>query len=234
MLDKTCERGGAILPSVNWLSNDVVKVLWFLLPGFVASWVFSGLTRHPKLSEFEQVIEALIFTAFTQVAVIVVRWVALLAGRLVSIGPWSDDVQLVWSLAVALLAGVAFAWSANHDVLHSWLRDLRFRGRVITKQSGYPSEWFRAFNEKGKTYITLHLRNGKRLRGWVEEWSVGPEKGHLTVQRAGWLDDNDKYTPWPTSKHVLVPVSEVSLVEFMDPALLEYGNGGSSEEVKTT
>jgi len=58
--------------------------------------------------------------------------------------------------------------------------------------------------------------------------------GHLTVQRAGWVDEQGTYFPCPTTKHVVVPASEVSFAEFMDPAALEFEDGSSSTEEKTT
>ena len=39
-----------------------MAVLTFLLPGFVAAAVFYSLTSHPKPSNFERVVQALIFT----------------------------------------------------------------------------------------------------------------------------------------------------------------------------
>jgi hypothetical protein len=134
----------------------------------------------------------------------------------------------------ALFLGTSFAWLANHDHVHRLLRDNRrfwFRGRPITKHTGYPSEWVRAFNEKGETYVTLHLKDGKKIRGWVEEWSAEPTTGHLTVQRVGWVDEQGTYTAWPKAGHVLVPSSEVIFVEFMDPAALEYDDASQGGEV---
>lgn len=191
-------------------SNEVVSVLWFLLPGFVAAWIFLGLTRHPKLSEFEQVVQALIFTAFAQGAVIIIEWIAFTIGRSYSLGMWTDNVKLVWSVGVAVAIGVVFAWLANHDVWHSLFRVLR-----ITKQSGYPSEWVRAFAKRGRTFVVLHLSGERRLMGWVEEWPVEPPKGHLSVEKARWVTD-DTSIPLKGVSHILVPASEVTFVEFMD------------------
>ena len=47
---------------MDWASGDIVSVIYYLLPGFVAAWVFYGLTAHPKASPFERVVQALIFT----------------------------------------------------------------------------------------------------------------------------------------------------------------------------
>ena len=46
---------------MNWASGEVVGVLTFLLPGFVAAAVFYSLTSHPKPDAFDRVVQALIF-----------------------------------------------------------------------------------------------------------------------------------------------------------------------------
>ena len=65
---------------MNWASSEVVSILWFLLPGFVATWVFAGLTAYPKRSEFERVVEALIFTAFAQTLTFLLKMGVLVVG----------------------------------------------------------------------------------------------------------------------------------------------------------
>lgn len=38
---------------MSWVSSEVVGVLGFLLPGFVAAAVFYSLTSHPKPGAFD-------------------------------------------------------------------------------------------------------------------------------------------------------------------------------------
>jgi len=48
------------------VSQQVIALLQYLLPGFLAAWIFYGLTSYAKPSNFERVIQALIFTLFIQ------------------------------------------------------------------------------------------------------------------------------------------------------------------------
>ena len=43
---------------MSWASSEIVAVLTFLLPGFVATAVFFSLTSHPRPNEFGQVAQA--------------------------------------------------------------------------------------------------------------------------------------------------------------------------------
>ena len=52
------------------LSKDVVALLQYLAPGFIMAWVYYGLTSHAKPSQFERVVQALIFTVVLVVIVL--------------------------------------------------------------------------------------------------------------------------------------------------------------------
>lgn len=75
------------------LSAGVVSLLVFLLPGFVAAWVFYGLTSHPRPEKFERIVEVLIYTFVVQALVPVLKWALLWTGEYVAILPWSDEAQ---------------------------------------------------------------------------------------------------------------------------------------------
>lgn len=63
------------------LAPAVLALLQFLLPGFLAAWVFYAFTSYRKPSEFERVIQALIFTLLIKTVTTVVRLTFLTAGR---------------------------------------------------------------------------------------------------------------------------------------------------------
>lgn len=191
------------------LSEHVLAILWFLLPGFVAMWVFAGLTAYPKLSEFERVVEALIFTAFAQAATVLVRlWLLHLGSQGRVWGEWTPGVERVWSIALAVMLGLLFATLANYDAVHKVLRRLK-----LTKQTGYPSEWFGAFTDRGRNYVTLYLEGERRLFGSVDEWPTDPKSGHFSMAEAEWLDDDKRIAL--NGVRILIPATQVIFVEFM-------------------
>ncbi len=61
-------------------AKDFVALLQYLLPGFVTAWVFYSFTSFPKPSQFERVVQALIFTIFIQVFVFITKKLFLLLG----------------------------------------------------------------------------------------------------------------------------------------------------------
>ena len=197
-----------------YLTNDVITLLKFLLPGFVTAQIFYRLTAFPKKSEFEAIVVALIFTIIIQVLVYVIQALALFLGTFFSIGPWTTEIELVWSIAIATALGLLFAFLMNNDLLHSFLRK-----RNITQLTSYPSEWYSIF-AKYKSYVVLHLKDQRRLYGWPFEWPSSPKEGHFVLEDAEWLLDQPNQSgatsiPLTVDKYILIDVASVEFVELM-------------------
>jgi hypothetical protein len=190
-------------------AKDFVILLQYLLPGFVAAWIFYSLTSFPKPSQFERVVQALVFTIFVQSLVTVIKKLLLLVGSNWSTFTWNSSSNLIWSIMSALALGICFSYFANNDKIHKKLRDFG-----ITRETSYPSEWFGAFLKK-ITYVVLHLDGERRLYGWPIEWPSEPEKGHFVLVQASWLDGENQI-PITGVESIMVNVRDVKMVEFME------------------
>lgn len=197
------------MDGVPELSASVISLLVFLLPGFVAAWVFYGLTSHSRPEKLERVVEALIFTFVVQAILPLLTWCLIWIGECYPLLPWSKDARLVASLVVALLVGACVAVCANKDIPHRWLRD-RWG---LTLRTSHPSEWFCAFSSL-KRPVILNFKDGRRLQGWPKEWPVSPSAGQLLLQDPMWHDDG-AYIELPQIDSMLVSVTEIEFVEFM-------------------
>lgn len=203
-----------------WATNEIVGVISYLLPGFVAAWVFYGLTAHPRREPFERVVEALIFTAIVHAVTTV--WCALVA---LFFGDVGELAFRVWATIFAFVIGGSFAWSANNDWLHRLLRKAG-----ITKRTSLPSEWCNTFNRE-KRHVVLHLTNGRRLFGWPIEYPDQEDSGHFVIGEAAWISDGNEPVPLPTVECLLLSASDVEMVEFIktsDEAEGELNNGKQS------
>ncbi len=84
---------------MDTLFNNATTLLTYLLPGFLAAWVFYGLTSHPKPPQFERTVEALVFTFVVQALVKFIELMLLLAGRCFVLGIWTETSSLLWGLS---------------------------------------------------------------------------------------------------------------------------------------
>ena len=123
---------------MSWASSEVVGVLTFLLPGFVAAAIFHSLTSHPKPGAFDRVIQALIFTVIGQAIVALLLAIDSTVKEAVhGIRNW----ELILSVLVAVILGLVASYASNRDTVHGILR--RFG---VTRETSYPSEWYSAFS----------------------------------------------------------------------------------------
>jgi hypothetical protein len=197
------------MDGVPELSAGVISLLVFLLPGFVAAWVFYGITSHPRPEKLERVVEALIFTFVVQALTPLLKWCLLWIGEWHPLLPWGKDARLVASFVVALAVGTCVAVCTNKDLPHRWLRN-RWG---LTSRTSHPSEWFCAFSSL-KRPVILNFKDGRRLQGWPKEWPVSPLAGQFLLQDPVWHDDG-AYIELPQIDSLLVQVTDVEFVEFM-------------------
>jgi hypothetical protein len=205
------------------VTMSIISVLQYLLPGFLAAWIFYAFTSFPKPSQFERTIQALIFTSISQTLMIVLKWICLKVGEIFYIGYWNEQSKIICSTTLACIIGFSFVYFANNDKLHSFIRKLK-----ISKETSYPSEWFGAFL-KNVTYIVLHLKDERRLYGWPIEWPSEPDKGHFVLEQVSWLIDEKcketsldettiktKEIPLNGVNSILINVHDVKWVEFLE------------------
>ena len=190
---------------MNWASSEIVGVLSFLLPGFVAAAIFHSLTSYPKPSPFDRVVQALIFTVIGRAITGGIHFF----GNILDSDPWRGNWELSLSVVVAVVLGLLTAYLLNWDTLHRLLRRLG-----ITRETSYASEWYSAFSRHPDCYVTLHLKGERRLFGWPEEWPSRPDQGHFRIAEAEWLED-EKRTPATGVTATLIPVDQIEMVEFV-------------------
>jgi hypothetical protein len=193
-------------------ATSAVEFLRFLLPGFVAAWIFYGFSSHPKPSQFERVVEALIFTMFVQAAVALLRRLLVWFGtQWYSFGTWDSDTDIVWLVISGIALGLIAAWLSHSDRLHQLARDFGITSRV-----SFPCEWFHAF-VRNERWLILHLKDERRLFGWPNVWPSDPARGHFLMGRASWLptSEDPDYQQTNEIDLVVVNVEDVRWVEFM-------------------
>ena len=192
------------------LSKEIIGLLGYLLPGFVSAWVFYSLTSSPKPSQFERVIQALIFTFVVNSVASIVEWALLFLGKsFVALRLWDQQAELVAKFFISVVFGILCAYYTNNDAIHRW-----FRSVGLTTRTSYPSEWASVFSKK-VMYVVLQLHDGRRLLGWPKEWPIDSTSGHFYVMQPSWIDEAGKETLLSTLDGVLISAKDVSWVEFL-------------------
>jgi hypothetical protein len=207
------------------VSKDVLVLIYKLLPGFLTAWVFFGLTAHKRGNPFERVVQALVYSVFIQIPVELIRMTLLGLGGICSVGPWTEEIALFYSLPIAIGLGLAFAWVANNNVVHKRL----YKWGVSTRTS-YPTELFGLVKEDARRFVVLHLKDGRRLYGWPYEWPDYQDEGRFIIVQAEWLTDENESRPLTGVEKVILPASAVEMVETMEPQTRSRAAENSDEE----
>ncbi|MFO0836407.1 MAG: DUF6338 family protein [Phycisphaerales bacterium] len=191
----------------------MLSIFFKLLPGFLAAAVFHALTPFPKRDILDRIVAAMIFTLFAELVLSGVKWILLFLGANVcSIGEWTKQSELAWSVVAGTVVGVSWSYIVNCGVVHAWLNRLR-----ITKKTAIPSQWFSAFSTLER-YVVLHLIDERRIMGWPREWPDDAESGHFQLMDARWLLDDGSEAPLPQIEVLLIAASRVETVEFLRKA----------------
>jgi hypothetical protein len=198
------------------VSKELITLLNFLSPGFLAAWVLFGLTSNVKPSPFERVVQAFILTFLIHVTLQPVEFLLSWIGTKVGVlRLWDFSSQAFATILIACLLGCIFAYFINTDLFH---RILRKTG--LTTSSSYPTEWFGVFSEN-ITYVVLHLTDERRLYGWPKEWPTEAEKGHFFIMQPTWIvgeDENlkSKTIDMVNTTGILINAKDVKWVEFVN------------------
>ena len=198
---------------MDFIESEIVAFLQYLIPGLLCAWVFYGLTAFQKPSQFERLVQALIFTLLVQAITFLYKKIALFIGEFLSLGRWDKDIELVTSAVMAVLVGLVFSYFTNNGKLHAIFRNLK-----ITKENPYRSEWIHEFINR-ETHILLHLNDGRRICGWPNGWPPNSDTGHFALSDAAWwsASEADEITEHVLKRTavILINVKDVSMVEFL-------------------
>ena len=200
------------------ISIEAVSLLQYILPGFVVGWVIYSLTTYERPTQFQQLIEALIFTALIQGTVVFYK-------NFLSSEFYNKNTNEV-ALMHSIVFGVIISILINNDFPHRVLRYLR-----ITSQTTHPSEWAAVLISR-KTYIVLHLVGERRIYGWPKEWPQSPKNGHFFLLNYSWLLDDGGETIVADNQEdgILIPACDVNMIEVVSAS----GNDGQAVIKPTT
>jgi hypothetical protein len=200
------------------VSPELVSILYALLPGFTAAWVFYAYTAHKKPSPFERTVQALIFTGLTIPFSSGAHWLLVRAGdRYGAIGDWTPNVSLGVGMLIGILVGLAASWLANTNYLNrccSWLG--------ITKKTSYSSEWYGVFHNAKHSFVYLTFEDERRIFGWAEQYPDDCQEGHFVLTEVAWINEG-AFDRRPLVERMLIPAKLVEFVEFEKPQTIHIG-----------
>jgi hypothetical protein len=196
---------------------EALVVLLMLLPGFFAAHIVQSLCTRPQQSEFDKVIEALLYSFVTYLLFTAIIGQVPLSMRvepdgqakLVSVetrvGP------LLWLGLIALAVALILSFSTNNDLHGRVLRKLRF-----TQRTARNSVWSDVFHY-ASGYVQVELVDGRNVLGWLRYYSDTPEESSLCLEDAAWIGPGNVKVPIKGPGILLTKESGIRTIMFLDP-----------------
>jgi hypothetical protein len=175
------------------LSYDALNILIFLFPGLLAASTVRLLVYRKETGVFETIVTALLWS----VAVYgFCAWIGQDVAMRLTETKQGDTVLrgIAWNpgsigtmLCVSLLSALGVCYILNHDLIGAALRKLR-----VTTQSGRATIWLDVFAEY-KRFVIVHLKDQRRVFGWVQHYSNSPDDGYIYLYEPKWITDDNKF-----------------------------------------
>ncbi|MCI0350723.1 MAG: DUF6338 family protein [Acidobacteriales bacterium] len=177
---------------------EAVSVLLVLLPGFFAARVVQALCVRPSQTEFDKLIEALLYSFLVYVAFSVLfersplRFIEVTgtAGERI-FTPDIGSRELLSILGIALVLSLLIGFSITNDLHGRILRRLH-----VTQRTTRSSVWSDIFHDVDY-YVQIQFTDGRKIRGWPRHYSDTPEEASIFLEKAAWITSDGKLIEIP-------------------------------------
>jgi Family of unknown function (DUF6338) len=196
-----------------------LQVFLILLPGFSAAYVVQALATRRSQTDFERLIEALVFSF-----VIYVCYVPLNGGRLPfhiqddPAGKGNDTV--LWEPAqLAWLVGVTIAFTLFAVAYFRFDGNRLFRFLRLTERTTCNSIWNDIFEREAidNQPVQVELADGRSVLGILLYYSDTSDEGSVYLKDASWVDAEGQTIPIPGPGILLTKSCDIRSVSLLNP-----------------
>jgi len=195
---------------------EALGILLVLLPGFASAYIVQMLAVRRKQSELDKVVEALLFSLFFYIITLPMFGSTLpLSWRALDLNhPDVYQVVVQWKhlatlAGLALFFGIGYASNINYDLLSRLL----FRLGIPIRGSRV-NIWNDAFEELDG-FVQVGLPGGRRVVGWVRDFSDEEDVYELFLENAAWVDEKGNQQPINGPGILLTKESGIEYVTFL-------------------
>lgn len=192
------------------ITNDLLPLIQKLIPGFLMTMTFYWFAEVPKPGQFDRTLQALVGTALIQASMLGIQQAAYFIGdHCFSLGPWSNTASDASAILIGGFVGLCLAYFCNNDGIYAVARKLGLTSKASTDDSVH------VYQKMGEAVTVLHLKDGKRLMGYLETFPVNKENGTFLLTDPHWVHTGQIVRCTGTYA-ILITSSDVQWVEFLE------------------
>lgn len=211
---------------MDWsISFEVLNVLLFLSPGFLWQSILETMVLRRSREISEKIIESLIFSLilYSISSLIFNKMPAKLVSVIVDNNTTNqvsfDSGKMVLVVILAIVFPILMSYIINNDY-HGRL----FRFLTVTSRTFRSNIWLDVIKDN-QAYVIVNLNNGRRISGWIKNYSNTPEEGRLFLQNPAWVIDdeekNQKYLETGLHGIFIINPGTIDYIEFHHPTKKE-------------
>jgi hypothetical protein len=180
------------------LGFEALAVLLVLLPGFLAAKLVHSFCFRPDQSDFDKVVEALIYSfvayvtfiaIFKNAPVFVIQWDLPDSSHSYSLS--LNALQFVYLLLIAITLALLVSLSITNDLHMRLARLLKF-----TERTSRPTIWNDVFYGNAR-FVQVQFVDGRKIIGEILFFSDTPEEASLFLENAAWIGEDNSTTDIP-------------------------------------
>lgn len=198
------------------LTYASLNILLFLAPGFLVTTLIGMLVYRRESDVLKSIVSALMWSLIIYAACALVGHDAAVTlnetkkGDVTSYGIAFAPNSLVWLTAMSVFAAVLSSVLLNSDLIGKVLRKFH-----LTTRSGRENIWLDVFAEY-RTFVLLHLSDGRRVSGWVLHYSNSAKDGLIYLSEPRWVGDDGNYIETSSHGIFFIHPELIAFVEFLE------------------
>lgn len=183
------------------LGADVIAVMLFLFPGFVAYLVYRAVTPKGVVpGDLDKLVYALVFSG-----------IAYTVLGLLGFSPATSHLFDTAYQAVVFLVAIVLGAAAGVCTTKGWLLECLVRLR-LTDQTTRATTWLEAIMKYGRTYVLVETDRGELYLGWPEFYDATGTEIFLTDASRIDRGSNKRY---PIDGPGVLLVGGIRVVDFL-------------------
>jgi hypothetical protein len=196
-------------------SEAAIRLFLILIPGLAAAYLVQAPTVRAKQTDFEKVVEALLFSFLIYITYslfhpgrpLLLMWDAAKGNSL-----QFRSIDLLWLLAITLIYALGLILFVNKDGT-TFLRKIG-----LTERTSRSSIWNDVFQfDRESQIVQVELADGRSLQGIVRFYSDTAEESSVFLSNARWIGDEGEIVEVPGPGVLLTKEAKIISISFLDP-----------------
>ncbi len=190
------------------ISKETIQILFFLMPGLLASIFVESLIVRKGRDQFTLIVEALIFSVFIYITYQLINGKKII--NFLENYDYMCITQYLELVGISIFYGILFGVLIYRDAFHWFFRTIK-----ITKKTSRMSIWndIMETNLGKKNWANIHMSNGQIIIGQIYGYSDSPDSQYIFVENPYLKKNEEEILSHPYYNPILLKKGKKKLID---------------------